>query len=81
MTGHSGDLAVLTSSCKPSRTVVRCHKLNPSPLRASHRLNCGCVCCSNDDYVTALTDGAFNKLLQIQLVRKIEGEQFFGVSL
>lgn len=33
---------------------------------------------SNDDYVLALTDGAFNKLLQIQLVRKVEGEQFFG---
>lgn len=40
-----------------------------------------CLLCSNDDYVLALTDGAFNKLLQIQLVRKVEGEQFFGVSL
>lgn len=40
-----------------------------------------CFPCSNDDYVLALTDGAFNKLLQIQLVRKVEGEQFFGVSL
>ena len=36
--------------------------------------------CSDDDYNLALTDGAFSKLLQVQLVRKIEGEQFFGVS-
>lgn len=36
--------------------------------------------CSDDDYNLALTDGAFNKLIQVQLVRKIEGEQFFGVS-
>lgn len=33
---------------------------------------------SDDDYNLALTDGAFNKLIQVQLVRKIEGEQFFG---
>lgn len=32
---------------------------------------------SNDDYNQALTDGAFSKLLQVQLVRKIEGDQFF----
>ena len=36
--------------------------------------------CSDDDYNLALTDGAFSKLIQVQLVRKIEGEQFFGVS-
>ena len=36
--------------------------------------------CSDDDYALALTDGAFDKLIQVQLVRKIEGEQFFGVS-
>ncbi|DBB11970.1 TPA: hypothetical protein ACH3X3_006096 [Trebouxia sp. C0006] len=33
---------------------------------------------SDDDYNLALTDGAFNKLIQVHLVRKIEGEQFFG---
>lgn len=33
---------------------------------------------SDDDYALALTDGAFDKLIQVQLVRKIEGEQFFG---
>ncbi|KAL3159218.1 hypothetical protein ABBQ32_011195 [Trebouxia sp. C0010 RCD-2024] len=33
---------------------------------------------SDDDYNLALTDGAFSKLIQVQLVRKIEGEQFFG---
>lgn len=33
---------------------------------------------SDDDYNQALTDGAFSKLLQVQLVRKIEGEQFFS---
>lgn len=39
-----------------------------------------CFMCSDDDYNLALTDGAFSKLIQVQLVRKIEGEQFFGVS-
>ena len=37
--------------------------------------------CSNDDYNQALTDGAFSKLLQVQLVRKVEGEQFFEVCM
>lgn len=40
-----------------------------------------CFACSDDDYNLALTDGAFSKLIQVQLVRKIEGEQFFGVSV
>ena len=39
-----------------------------------------CLVCSDDDYNLALTDGAFSKLIQVQLVRKIEGEQFFSVS-
>ena len=39
-----------------------------------------CFSCSDDDYNLALTDGAFSKLIQVQLVRKIEGEQFFEVS-
>ena len=37
------------------------------------------TCRSVDDYNLALTDGAFNKLLQVQLVRKVEGAQFFEV--
>lgn len=43
-------------------------------------LDCYHLACSDDDYNQALTDGAFSKLLQVQLVRKIEGEQFFSVS-
>lgn len=31
---------------------------------------------TDDDYCSALTDGAFVKLLQIELVRNIEGQQF-----
>jgi hypothetical protein len=30
-----------------------------------------------DDYCTAIIDGAFDKMLQVQLVRKIEGSQFY----
>ncbi|KAK9806338.1 hypothetical protein WJX72_010689 [[Myrmecia] bisecta] len=32
----------------------------------------------DEDYALALTDGAFAKLLHIQLARKIDGETFFG---
>lgn len=33
----------------------------------------------DEDYTTAIVDGAFDKLLQVQLVRKIEGSQFYEV--
>ena len=33
----------------------------------------------DDDFLTATLDGAFDKLLQVQLVRKIEGSQFYEV--
>ena len=33
----------------------------------------------DDDFSTAILDGAFDKLLQVQLVRKIEGSQFYEV--
>lgn len=33
---------------------------------------------TDDDYAQALADGAFVKMLQVQLVRKIDGETFFG---
>ena len=32
-----------------------------------------------DDYALALSDGAFAKVLQVQLVRKVEGPQFYQV--
>jgi hypothetical protein len=35
---------------------------------------------SVDDYCTAVLDGAFDKMLQVQLVRKIEGSQFYEVG-
>ena len=35
---------------------------------------------SADDYCTAILDGAFDKMLQVQLVRKIEGSQFYEVK-
>ena len=35
---------------------------------------------SDEDYVTAIVDGAFDKLLQVHLVRNIEGTQFYEVS-
>ena len=34
---------------------------------------------SPDDYATALSDGAFSKVLQVQLVRNVEGQQFYEV--
>jgi hypothetical protein len=34
---------------------------------------------SDDDFAQALTDGAFNKALQVQLVRDIDGKTFYGV--
>lgn len=49
----------------------------PACVDPQHRNSC--FACSDDDYNLALTDGAFSKLIQVQLVRKIEGEQFFGV--
>ena len=33
----------------------------------------------DEDFTTAIVDGAFDKLLQVQLVRKIEGSQFYEV--
>ena len=35
--------------------------------------------CRDDDYAQALTDGAFGKVLHVQLARKVEGNQFFEV--
>ena len=35
----------------------------------------------DEDFTTAIVDGAFDKLLQVQLVRKIEGSQFYEVLL
>lgn len=34
---------------------------------------------TDEDFNTAIIDGAFDKLLQVQLVRKIEGSQFYEV--
>ena len=33
-----------------------------------------------EGYADAIVDGAFSKLLQVQLVRNVDGETFFGVS-
>ena len=35
---------------------------------------------SDEDYATAIVDGAFDKLLQVHLVRNVEGTQFYEVS-
>ena len=35
---------------------------------------------SDEDYATAIVDGAFDKLLQVHLVRNVEGSQFYEVS-
>jgi hypothetical protein len=35
----------------------------------------------NEDYALALVDGAFIKALVIHLVRKVEGKQFYEVSI
>ena len=35
--------------------------------------------CRDEDYALALVDGAFTKALVVQLVRKIEGKQFYDV--
>ena len=34
---------------------------------------------SDEDYSTAVMDGAFDKLLQVQLVRTVDGQTFFEV--
>lgn len=34
----------------------------------------------DEDFTTAVIDGAFDKLLQVQLVRKIDGSQFYEVT-
>ena len=34
-----------------------------------------------EEYADALVDGAFSKLIQVQLVRNVDGDTFFGVSL
>lgn len=36
--------------------------------------------CRDEDYALALVDGAFTKAIVVQLVRKIEGKQFYEVS-
>ena len=36
---------------------------------------------SADDYAIAVSDGAFAKVLQVQLVRKVNGPQFYQVRL
>ena len=36
---------------------------------------------STDDYAIALSDGAFAKVIQVQLVRKVDGPQFYQVGL
>ena len=33
----------------------------------------------DEDYALALVDGAFTKAIVVQLVRKVEGKQFFEV--
>lgn len=33
----------------------------------------------DEDFCTAILDGAFDKLLQVQLVRTIDGSQFYEV--
>ena len=33
-----------------------------------------------EEYADALVDGAFSKLIQVQLVRNVDGDTFFGVS-
>lgn len=35
---------------------------------------------SDDDFALAVSDGAFGKVLQVQLVRKVDGPQFYQVS-
>lgn len=35
----------------------------------------------DEDFALALVDGAFAKALVVQLVRKVEGKQFYEVSL
>ena len=37
------------------------------------------LACRDEDYALALVDGAFTKALVVQLVRKVEGKQFFDV--
>ena len=39
----------------------------------------GILACRDEDYALALVDGAFTKALVVQLVRKVEGKQFFDV--
>ena len=36
--------------------------------------------CRDEDYALALVDGAFTKAIVVQLVRKVEGKQFFEVQ-
>ena len=35
----------------------------------------------DEDYALALVDGAFTKAIVVQLVRKVEGKQFFEVCI
>ena len=35
--------------------------------------------CRDEDYALALVDGAFTKAIVVQLVRKVEGKQFYEV--
>ena len=37
--------------------------------------------CRDEDYALALVDGAFTKAIVVQLVRKVEGKQFYEVPL
>ena len=37
--------------------------------------------CRDEDYALALVDGAFTKALVVQLVRKVEGKQFYEVHI
>ncbi len=37
------------------------------------------VLCRDEDYALALVDGAFTKAIVVQLVRKVEGKQFYEV--
>ncbi len=39
----------------------------------------GVLAYRDEDYALALVDGAFTKALVVQLVRKVEGKQFFDV--
>ena len=78
------------SACKSSVEVAT-YKLKlckvPAVLgrRLSEAFTCGLwggklvTLCRDEDYALALVDGAFTKAIVVQLVRKVEGKQFYEV--